>query len=153
MHWQACLVARTNPPAPPTPTQGGGFVGRGPPRPARRLSFHILSSPKKKEYGPRRAVDRLSGRYWLGEILKFCFEPGVVEYYLQLCFCVASIPQSRRCRASSLSSAWVRLSQSRFACVLGVSPIYKGAFGWCSAWSTQQNKHPPAKPGVFHMRA
>ena len=42
--------------APPTPTQGGGYVGRGTPRPARRLSFHILSSPVKKEYGPRRAL-------------------------------------------------------------------------------------------------
>ena len=62
MHWQACLVVGTVPPAPPTPTQGGGFVGRGTPRPARRLSFHILSSPKKKEYGPRRAPARLHGR-------------------------------------------------------------------------------------------
>ena len=26
------------------------------PRPKRRLSFHILSSPEKKEYGPRRAL-------------------------------------------------------------------------------------------------
>ena len=41
-----------------TPTQGGGYVGRGTPRPARRLSFHILSSPVKKEYGPRRAPAR-----------------------------------------------------------------------------------------------
>ena len=46
-----------------TPTQGGGFVGRGPPRPARRLSFHILSSPEKKEYGPRRAPALLHGKY------------------------------------------------------------------------------------------
>ena len=45
-----------------TPTQGGGYVGRGTPRPARRLSFHILSSPEKKEYGPRRALARLHGR-------------------------------------------------------------------------------------------
>ena len=63
MHWQICLVAETNPPAPPTPTQGGGFVGRGTPRPARRLSFHILSSPKKKEYGPRRAIALSHGKY------------------------------------------------------------------------------------------
>ena len=41
----------------------GGFVGRGTPRPTRRLSFHILSSPEKKEYGPRRAIARLPGRY------------------------------------------------------------------------------------------
>ena len=32
------------------------------PRLARRLSFHILSSPVKKEYGPRRAPARLYGR-------------------------------------------------------------------------------------------
>ena len=31
MHSQICLVARTKPPAPPNPTQGGGSVGRGPP--------------------------------------------------------------------------------------------------------------------------
>ncbi len=46
----------------PDPHPRGGFVGRGPPRPARRLSFHILSSPEKKEYGPRRAVARLHGK-------------------------------------------------------------------------------------------
>ena len=57
-----------------TPTQGGGSVGRGTPRPARRLSFHILSSPVKKEYGPRRAIDRLSGRDWLAKICKFGFK-------------------------------------------------------------------------------
>ena len=45
-----------------TPTQGGGYVGRGTPRPARRLSFHILSSPEKKEYGPRRAIASLHGK-------------------------------------------------------------------------------------------
>ena len=57
--WQLVQCAA----APPTPTQGGGYVGRGPPRPARRLSFHILSSPVKKEYGPRRALAGLSGKY------------------------------------------------------------------------------------------
>ncbi|MEE0785725.1 MAG: hypothetical protein U0M10_07225, partial [Oscillospiraceae bacterium] len=30
--------------------------------PARRLSFHILSSPEKKEYGPRRAIALLHGK-------------------------------------------------------------------------------------------
>ena len=62
MQSQICLVARTVQPTPPTPTQGGGFVGRGTPRPARRLSFHILSSPEKKEYGPRRAIALLHGK-------------------------------------------------------------------------------------------
>ena len=57
--WQLVQCAA----APPTPTHGGGYVGRGPPRPARRLSFHILSSPVKKEYGPRRAIAGLSGKY------------------------------------------------------------------------------------------
>ena len=40
----------------------GGSLGREPPRLARRLSFHILSSPEKKEYGPRRAPARLHGK-------------------------------------------------------------------------------------------
>ena len=39
MHWQVCLVARTKPPAPPTPTQGGGFVGRGTPPPCAASFF------------------------------------------------------------------------------------------------------------------
>ena len=43
------------PPAPPTPTQGGGFVGRGPPRDSRGVFLSIFFSPVKKEYGPRRA--------------------------------------------------------------------------------------------------
>ena len=45
------------------PHPRGGSLGRGPPRPARRLSFHILSSPEKKEYGPRRAPALLHGNY------------------------------------------------------------------------------------------
>ena len=47
-----------------TDTHPRGWVRRaGSPRPARRLSFHILSSPEKKEYGPRRAIARLHGKY------------------------------------------------------------------------------------------
>ena len=46
-----------------TDTHPRGWVLRaGTSRPKRRLSFHILSSPKKKEYGPRRAPARLPGR-------------------------------------------------------------------------------------------
>ena len=47
-----------------TDTHPRGWVRRAgsPPRLARRLSFHILSSPKKKEYGPRRAPALLHGK-------------------------------------------------------------------------------------------
>ena len=47
-----------------TDTHPRGWVLRAgsPPRLARRLSFHILSSPKKKEYGPRRAPALLHGK-------------------------------------------------------------------------------------------
>ena len=47
-----------------TDTHPRGWVRRaGSPRPKRRLSFHILSSPVKKEYGPRRAIALLHGKY------------------------------------------------------------------------------------------
>ena len=48
-----------------TDTHPRGWVRRAgsTPRLARRLSFHILSSPKKKEYGPRRAIALLLGNY------------------------------------------------------------------------------------------
>ena len=45
------------------PHPRGGSLGRVSPRLARRLSFHILSSPEKKEYGARRALTKLSGRH------------------------------------------------------------------------------------------
>ena len=41
------------------------------PRLWQRLSSPVLSSLEKKESGPRRAVDKLSGRHWLVEIFKF----------------------------------------------------------------------------------
>ena len=48
-----------------TDTHPRGWVRRAgsPPRLARRLSFHILSSPVKKEYGPRRAQALLHGNH------------------------------------------------------------------------------------------
>ena len=55
-----------------TDTHPRGWVRRAgnTPRLARRLSFHILSSPEKKEYGPRRALTILPGRNYKAEINK-----------------------------------------------------------------------------------
>ena len=125
MHAQICLVARTVCGCSfDVVDRGGDPRAGGPPRLWRRLSSPILSSLEKKESGPRRAVDCLSGRYWLGEILKFCFEPGVVEYYLQLCFCVAAIPQSASLTAPFALHGFDLANRAalRCACALGVSP-------------------------------
>ena len=74
----------------------GGFVGRGTPRPARRLSFHILSSPEKKEYGPRRATARLPGRYWLVEAFKL----GLKAWSNQVLFCKLALRCGNPSRAA-----------------------------------------------------
>ena len=52
---------------------GPAAYGRPPPRLWRRLSSPILSSLEKKESGPRRALDYLSGRHWHGKIFKLDF--------------------------------------------------------------------------------
>ena len=75
-----------------------------PPRLWRRLSSPILSSLEKKESGPRRALDKLSGRPWLVEIFKFVFKAWwnrVLRW--KLAFAVHQ----------SLYAVWVRLNQSR----------------------------------------
>ena len=97
----ANLPGSRNKPTCTTDTHPRGWVRRaGSPRPARRLSFHILSSPVKKEYGPRRAVINLSGRHWLGEICKFSFKAWrsrVLRYNFAFAL------------QQSLYAAWVRL--------------------------------------------
>ena len=98
----ANLPGSRNKPTRTTDTHPRGWVRRAgsPPRLARRLSFHILSSPVKKEYGPRRAVINLSGRHWLGEICKFSFKAWrsrVLRYNFAFAL------------QQSLYAAWVRL--------------------------------------------
>ena len=62
MQKQICLVPSTVCGCSPDPHPRGGSLGRGP-RPKRRLSSSILSSPEKKEYGPRRAPALLHGNH------------------------------------------------------------------------------------------
>ena len=75
-------------------------AGGPPPCPKRRLSSPILSSLEKKESGPRRALDYLSGRHWHGKIFKLDFlSLEKSSTALQTCHCVAA--SSLRCMGST----------------------------------------------------
>ena len=93
------------------------------PRPKWRLSSPILSSLLKKESGPRRALVRLSGRHWLGEICKFSFK----AWWSRVLLCKLTFALQQ-----SLYAAWVRLSQIR-AFRADCSP-FRGAFGAVQLW-------------------